>query len=171
MFTHLFTPNEDAALIFDILGRKPLRPGQAGAVTEATFGRHFDLYSQTYIDSIDAILEVDNAGNRFALKFRRYLAHVPQPLIDLRVRIIGAEIVRFNSAPTKARAGYYENEKDGFTATVERSYPAPHDLPKVPVLSYVQNITVGGPNLAAVREFNTKLSTGAYNRFLVDAFE
>ena len=171
MYTHLHVSTTDADKLFTAFARKPLGPGEFGAVTEATLALHFAQYSQTYLDKLGATLEEDRSTGLFVLKFREYLAHLPQELFDMKIEVVKAEIVRFNSAPTRARAGYYENKKVGFTAVVERVFPTKHDQYKKPIQLYVQNITVSGPSLSAVQDFNTKVSTGSYNRFLVNAFE
>ncbi len=170
MYTHIYTVRADAEKLFRELARKPLGPGETGLVTHATFNEHFTAFAVTYLDKLGAQLEINRDG-LFTLKFRRYLAHLPREFYDLEIQVTRAEIVRFNSAPTRARAGYYENPKTGFTATVERVFPTQDARYKNPAPVYVQNITVSGPSLGKVQEFNTKLSEGSYGRFLVNAFE
>lgn len=171
MYTHLYVSHEDADRLFIAFAPKPLGPGECGAVTEATLDEHFSKYGQTYLAKFDATLEQDRVNARYVLKFRQYLAHPPRELVDIQITVIQAEIVRFNSAPTKAKAGYYENPANGFSATVERVFPTQHDQYKKPIPLYAQNITVCGPTLEAVQDFNTRLSAGWWKRFLVNAFE
>ncbi len=171
MYTHLYVSKLGAEELFKAFARKPLKTGEAGPVTGATFQAHFSQYGATYLAKLPAGLEPVYSEDLFVLKFREYLAHMPLELVDMSIEVLKAEIVRFNSAPTKARAGYYENPKIGFRATVERVFPKQRDKYKKPAPLYAQNITVSGPSLAVVQEFNSKLSMGAWNRFLVNAFE
>lgn len=171
MFTHLFITHDDAETLFIAYGRRPLKEGESGAVTLDTLDEHFAQFSQTYIDRLGAQLELDHTSGHFILKFREYLADLPIELYGLDIDPVRAEIRRLNNAPVKAKAGYYEDEKSGFSATIERVFPQGHGHFPNMSPAYVQNITVSGPTLRLVQEFNTKLSIGSYNRFLVNAFE
>ena len=166
MFVHLYVGAADAQKLFEENGKDP-----SHALRGDSFLEHFNVYVECNLRRFGAILHIDRPSGLFVLKFRDYLAHLPQDFIDMEITIVKVEIVRFNSAPTSARAGYYENPKSGFTALIERVFPTQHDQYKKPVPLYAQNITVSGPSLDAAQEFNTKVSTGSYNRFLVNAFE
>lgn len=170
MFTHLYVSEADAKRLFEAFAPKPLAPGQFGAMTEATFERHFELYSSTHLGKLGASLDSEEPEGCYALKFREYVAHMPRELVDMGIELLRAEILRYHSAPTKARAGYYEDPASGFTATVERFFPT-QAVSNNPVPLYAQNIRVSGPSLKAAQEFNSKLSSGSFNRFLVNAFE
>lgn len=171
MDTNLFISRDDAEKLFTSFARKPLKDGECGFVTLATLDEHFSEYSQTYLDAIGAQLEIVYQKGLFVLRFDDYLAHIPRKLNEIDVSIAQAEIKRLNSAPTKARAGYYEDTVTGFAATVERTFPIQHIYYRKQAPLYAQNITVVGPSLAKAQEFNSKLSCGFFNRFLVDAFE
>ena len=173
MYTHLHITDDDARTLFTEYARRAwdTRPG---AVTHATLEEHFDEFSMTHLRKLGANLEQDYQSGTFVLKYNHYVPHLPQELAQHGIVPVSAEIVRFWNAPTKARAGYYEDAKLGFTAIVERVFPEQRTgynnrTPIEPL--YAQNIRVSGPSLAAVQEYNTKLCTGAYNRFLVNAFE
>ena len=171
MYTHIYVGKADAERLFKEFARKSLKPGETGTVTRATLDAHFAEFGMTYLPRLAAELEVERSKELYVLKFRKYLAHLPQEFAGMEIEVVKAEIVRFNSAPTGARSGYYENPKSGFIATVERVFPTQNDQYMKPAPLYAQNITVSGPSLAAVQEFNSKLSMGAYSRFLVNAFE
>lgn len=171
MYTRLFVTHDDAEKLFINFGRKPLEDGESGVETLATLDEHFNVYLQSYLDTLGATLEIDRREGLFVLNFDRYLAHVPPEIKVSGVSVVRAEIKRFNSAPTKARAGYYEDSTTGFSATVERTFPAQHDHYRKSVPLYAQNIVVAGPSLTDAQEFNSKLSCGFFNRFLVNAFE
>ena len=79
--------------------------------------------------------------------------------------VVRAEIVRHNSAPTRACGGYYEEELRGLSATVEPICASGAD--GKPIAVHGQNITVAGPSLRAVQEFHSKLSRGRCGRLLV----
>lgn len=170
MYTHVFVSPEDAKLLFIAFARRPLRPGEVGVVTGATLEEHFAECSQTYLAKLAAMLEQVRSEDLFVLKFDRYLPHLPVELLDMGIVPAKVEIVRFNSAPTSARAGYYEVSSEGLTATVERIVPTQHDRSK-PAGVYAQNIRVSGPSLEAVQEFHSKLCEGLHARALVNAFE
>jgi hypothetical protein len=171
MYTHLYINHENAEKLFKKFAPKPLKSGQSGLVTMATFGEHFAKYSQTPLVKLGTALESEPSRGRFVLKFDRYLPSMPQELVELGVEFIEVSIVRFNSAPIKARAGYYADPKSGFTATVDRICPRQILNGSCTTPLYAMNIFVSGPTLEAAQEFNTKLSGGSYNRFLVNAFE
>ncbi|HMI09970.1 MAG TPA: hypothetical protein VK497_06250 [Candidatus Saccharimonadales bacterium] len=168
VYTHLSIDKDDAATLFDALASKP---GEFGAVTRATLDLHFADFCEVYFGALDASMWVERVGGRFSLRFNRYLPHMPELLLEREVKIVQAEIRRINSAPTKARAGYYEDRSMGFFAFVERVCPNLQNSYKTSVPLYAQNITVGGPSLAKAQMFNSKLSCGHYGRFLVNAFE
>ena len=171
MYTHLYFTPEDAKRLFEAYARKPLRPGESGAVTEATFEGHFRQYLQTYLDPIGAVLKIVRHEELFVLKFNDYLSRMPKLIANMGISPVRAEIVRFNSAPTRARAGFYEDSKSGFSARVERVFPEQNTHYRKSAPMYAQNIRVSGPSLEAVQRFNTRLCSGDYGRFLVDAFE
>lgn len=171
MYTHLLISKSDSEIVFLAMAKKPLKPGECGAVTEATLEEHFAKFSQTYMEQIDAILEKLTHRDCFVLKFRRYLTEVPTKLIDLKVEVLAAEIVRYGSAPTRAIAGYYSDPKAGMTAIVERVFPDQRVNSRIPEPLYAQHITVTGRSLADVRKFNAALSQGHCNRHLVDRME
>jgi hypothetical protein len=114
---------------------------------------------------------------RFLLEFNGYLPDVPEFLNELDIVPIGAEIKRFDSAPTKATAGYYVWQEEGrnATATVERIFPKQFDLtssqnePVVPL--YAQNILVKGSSLPIAREFHNMISQGLADKFRTDTWE
>lgn len=171
MYTHLYVTPENAERLFDAFARKPLGLGESGALTLPSFAEHFSKLPITYLADLGASLERSRPNKLFFLQFNDYLAHMPQALIDLEIEPVKVEIRRFNSAPTKARAGYYEDTARGFSATVERIFPIQQDQSGRPVPLYAQNIVVSAPTLKAVQEANSKLSMGHWNRFLVNAFE
>lgn len=171
MYTHLYVTPENAEKLFDAFARKSLGLGESGAVTHASFEKHFNDFPVTYLADLGASLERSRPNKLFFLQFSDYLAHTPQALLDLEIEPVKVTIRRFNSAPTKARAGYYEDVARGFSATVERIFPIQQDQSRRPVPLYAQNIVVSAPTLKAVQEANTKLSLGQWNRFLVNAFE
>lgn len=178
MYTHLHVTRDDARRLFAEFARKPLRPGESGTVMHSTFEAHFNDFGLTYLDKLGAHLAEDRRTGNFVLNFDRYLARLPQEIVDMGILVVRAEIVRMKSAPIRARAGFYEAVGLGFAATVERVFPAEcaHYAGGVirrggQAMLYAQNIRVSGPSLEAVQEFNTKLSTGSYSRFLVNAFE
>lgn len=161
MFTHLFVGREGAAKLFLAYAPKPLEEGQMGLIVEADLDQHFNRISQVPLRTLDATMERTDGGEEFILKFRRYLAHLPSELLMLEVKVLGAEIVRVNSTPTKARNGYYEDEVVGFTAVVEgvteKGSPS-------------QNITVTATTLEAAQTWHTRLVRGRCRRQLVNAF-
>lgn len=171
VYTHLYINRNDARKLFDAFAPKPLKDGQFGAVTLPSFDAHFSEFRGTYLSKLGAMLEHERAEEMFVLKFDHYLARVPAELDKLEVIVVKAEIRRYNSAPTKARAGYYEDRQTGFYATVERVFPTQRDQHTKPAPLYAQNIIVSGHSLADVQKFNTNLSCGFYARFLVNAFE
>jgi hypothetical protein len=181
VYTHLYVAPADAKKLFLAFARKPLQPGQSGVVTRESFEEHFDEFSMTYLPKLEAALHEDSATDGFVLKFGRYLAELPSELVDLEVVPTMAEIVRMNSAPTRARAGYYKAPRLGCSATVERIRATKPVTPSrenrlvlevlVDTLLNAQNIWVYGPTLEAAQKFNSKLSTGSTRRFLVNAFE
>ena len=175
MYTHLHVTRNDARRLFAEFASKP---GGNGWVTRGTLDAHFAEFGQTYLGKLGAQLEEDRRTGNFVLKFDRYLGHLPQEITDMGIVLVRAEIVRMKSAPIQARAGFYEAPNLGFTATVERVFPAEcaHYAGGTirrggRAMLYAQNIWVSGPSLEAAQEFNTKLSTGSCNRFLVNAFE
>lgn len=173
MYTHVYVSRKDAEQLFAAFARKPLGPGECGVETEATLEKHFAQYSQTYFDKLAAQFEDVRSEDLFMLKFNHYLPHLPTELVGMEIQPVKVEIVRMNSAPTKARAGYYEVPSKGLAATVERVFPAQYTnggREKIPPL-YTQNIRVSGPSLKAAQDFNSKLSMGFYARSLVNAFE
>ncbi|MBH2007414.1 hypothetical protein I8H83_02330 [Candidatus Saccharibacteria bacterium] len=171
MFTHLFVTHDNAEKLFTNFAKETFEGDGCDLVAPETFDEYFEAYGQTYLNAIGAMLEIVHQKDLFVLRFDGYLAHVPQKLNEIDVSIAQAEIKRFSSAPTKARAGYYENAATGFVATVERTFPTQHLYYRKQVPLYAQNITVTGPSLADAQDFNTKLSCGFFKRFLVNAFE
>lgn len=174
MFFHIYVTNDDAKRLFVAFARKPLKPGECGPMTQPTFELEFAQCLQTHLDKLGAQLEIVRSADMFVLKFNRYLPRLPVELIDMEIVPVKVEIVRFNSAPTKARAGYYEFERTGLTAVVERIYPVQREMDgraKKGVPLYAQNIWVTGPTLAAALEHHSKLSMGSYARHMVNAFE
>jgi hypothetical protein len=177
VFTHLHFDHDDADMLFRAFAPKSLKEGEAGLVTRGTLDEHFAEFGQASLPKLVATMEQDRANGLFVVKFREYLAHMPEPIVQLGVEVVRAEIVRFHSAPTNARAGYYENPDASFSATVERIFPEQYDSSgncyqqRKVVPLYAQNIRVVGPTLAKVQELNTKLSAGHLNRFLINAFE
>lgn len=167
MFTNVFVTPEDAETLFEAFKRKE---GDGATVLE-TFERHFAIYASTHLRDLEAILEIKR-GEGYFLNFKTYLPRLPQLLTEMGINPVKVQIVRFNHAPTKARAGWYENPAKGMEALVERVAPAQHTNYRKPIAPlYAQNITVSGPSLKAAQEFNTRLSCGDYHRFLVNAFE
>lgn len=171
MYTHLYINRENAEKLFKEFARKPLGPGENGLVTRATLGEHFTEFTQTPLAKLGTALESEPSRGRFVLKFDRYLPSMPRELVELGVEPVEVSIVRFNSAPIKARAGYYADPKSGFTATVDRICPRQILNGSCTTPLYAMNIFVSGPTLEAAQEFNSQLSGGSYNRFLVNAFE
>ncbi len=167
MYTHLYVSYTDAERLFKKFGRKPLGPGESGCVTRSTLDEHFSEFGMTYIDRLDASLEPDRTDDTFVLKFSKYLPHVPRELVEMGIKVLRVEMVRYNSAPTSARAGYYES-LTGFTATVENVVSTQNGKR---VGAYAQNITLTGPSLMAAQQFNSQLSEGGSNHLLVNAFE
>ena len=160
MYTHLYVSKADAEKLFAKLERKPLG-----------FDAHFRLTTSTYLVMLGATLEIAPPKGLFVLKFGGYLAHLPQALVDMKIEIIEAEIVRINSEPTRARPGYYESPEDGITATVERVITTTLYGNTLFAPSCADNMTVCGPSLSSVQTFNSELSTGDCDRFLVHGFE
>lgn len=173
MYTHVYVSHKDAERLFATFAPKPPGPGEWGVVTEPTLEKHFARFSQTYLDKLAALLEDVRSKDLFVLKFNDYLPYLPTELVDMEIEPVKVEIVRMNSAPTKARAGYYEVPSKGLTASVERVFPTQYtnNGPRKMAPLYVQNIRVSGPSLKAAQEFNSKLSMGFYARSLVNAFE
>lgn len=173
MYTHVYVSRKDAKRLFATFARKPLGPGECGVVTEPTLEKHFAQYSQTYLDKLAAQLEDVRSEDLFVLKFDHYLPHLPTKLVDMEIEPLKVEIVRMNSAPTKARAGYYEVPSKGLVASVERVFPTQYTNSGSNKMAplYAQNIRVSGPSLKAAQEFHSKISMGFYSRSLVNAFE
>ena len=171
MFTHLYVTRDDAGNLFKEFASKPLSEGQSGVVTRATLDAHFAEFGETYLRELGAALAAVPSEGLFVLKFGKYLAHLPQEFARLEVLVVRAEILRMNSALTQARAGYYEDTESGLIATVERVFPTTQRQDKGLTPLYVQNIMVSGPSLSRVQDFNTGLSCGHYEHFLVNAFE
>jgi hypothetical protein len=176
VYTHLVVAKESAEKLYPMvlegaayIGERQIR--EAGDVVGETLDSHFHEYGIAYLKRPGCSMELDSSTGMYVLKFRDYLPEVPQMLMELQIEIVGAEIVRFQSAPTKARAGFYHWRGHEATATVERVFPTQNDQYKKPAPVYAQNITVKASSLAEVIEFNSKLSQGHFNRFLVDAWE
>lgn len=169
MYTHLLISTEDAEKVFNA------RLGDTGAEIlqphGKTFEKHFRAEEDLWIQRLHARLAAVPAESCFELQFGEYLSEVPALLDELGVTILRAEIRRFNNAPTKARAGYYEDPKRGLRATVERVVVASDRRHADRAPLYAQNLIVSGPTLAAVQEFNSNLSMGSYGRFRIHSFE
>jgi len=176
MYTHLLIPPESAEKLYPlslegvaVIGGRRVR--DAGRVVGASLADHFDQYTQTYVRRLGCTMEFERRTELFSLRYREYLAEVPAELIEMGIEIVGAEIHRFQSAPTRARAGYYVWPQRQATATVERVFPTQYDNYRAPVPLYAQNIDVKAKTLRDAQGFNSKLSQGHFNRFLVDAWE
>lgn len=167
MYTHLIIRHDDAEILFDAFAPKALKPGEAGFITEATLDEHFKLYGRTHLRKLGASLELDYRTGNFILMFREYLAYVPEILEEMFIRIKSVEIRRFDTAPTSAKAGYYEFIDPPATATVERVVSRDSDKKSV----YVQNIIVTARDLEEAQRYNTLLSTGQLGHRMVNAFE
>ena len=177
MFTHLHISHAEARRLFECFAWKP---NPRGTVMRETLDQHFAEFSQAGLSRLGYAtnLERDNGPDGlFVIKFRDYLPHMPQEIVDMKLKVLKAEIVRPRSAPTQARAGYYEHKPIKFSAVVERIIPeqwkqlgsSVSTVPVVPL--YAQNIRVIGPSLAKVQEFNSKLSYGEFAHYLMNAFE
>lgn len=175
MYTHLIIGPEDANYLFNEFSAQATRTHQyPEGISEDSFSEYFARYTQTYLDRIGCHLQVDRTTGNYKLLFREFLPRIPQLLDGLGVTIIGVEIVRFHSLPTKALAGYYKwpAKRGVATATVENVVPHATDSQFKAVYKPIgaQNITIKAANLAEAIHFNTKLGMGHFNRFLVHAF-
>lgn len=164
MYTHVYVSSDDAERLFAAF---------KGKDKPESFENYIDSYNMCFLPKLGAQLEIVRSSGLFVLKFDHYLPHLPADLINMEIVPVKVEIIRMNSAPTKARAGYYAVPSKGLEATVERIFPTQSsDKRRKPVAPlYAQNIRVTGPSLAKVQEFNSKLSMGFYTRALVNAFE
>jgi len=115
-------------------------------------------------------LVIERRSGLFFLRYCEYLSEVSTELVGMGVEVVGAELIRFRSAPTRARAGSYAWPRCGVTATVERVLPEAGDHETSGAL-YAQNVSVQGPSLQEVLECNSKLSQGHCGRFLVHSWE
>lgn len=176
MYTHLPINRKWASVLYPWaiegaaqLGDTKLR--DYGVIMGVNLDDHFARYGQAFIRRLGCAMEFERTTSLFSLRFRKYLPEVPQALQCMGIEIVGAEIVRFQSAPTRARAGFYHWTPRNATATVERVFPTQHDQYKKPIPLYAQNIHVRAQSLKDAQEFNSKLSQGHFNRFLVDPWE
>lgn len=176
MYTHLYVSKAQALRVISALGipeaaltgPDPVRlESGIDATMEST------LLPELFINGhpIQQFGHVDMEGP-FVLKFPRYLPRLPQLLDTLDLQILVAEIVRLNSAPTKAQAGYYEDKSNGFFATVERVVPTKQRSGEVLEAVYAENIRVAALSLEHVQHAHTRLSEGKMECcYLVNAFE
>ena len=165
VLTDLLLSKESAAQLF------PLTP-QASWHSHETFTTYFNKYmGGAALHFLGCQLLPSHLDGPFVLQFDHYLAEVPAQLAKLGITPIGAKLTRINTAPTRARAGFYRSAKQRATATVERTFPVHQQQErKLPPL-YVQNIVVTADTLANAAAFNTLVSLGQANRFLVHAWE
>jgi hypothetical protein len=170
VYTHLHVSRSDARKLFRAYAPKPLKPGQSGVVTMSTLDKHFAEYGETHLAKIGAKLVEDKAAGTFVLKFGHVLTAVPDEMAKKGVKVVKAQIVRMNNAPTRARAGIYFDSRTSMFATVERVAPTDHASGR-PIPVFAQNIFVSGPTLLEVLAFNSKLSQGFSNRFMMFPFE
>jgi hypothetical protein len=166
MRTDLLLSRETAGQLF------PLSHQATHGHSHETFTTYFNKYcGGVRLTSLGCVLEPSALDDRFFLWYDHYLAEVPSQLTERGIVPIGAKLTRTNNAPTRARAGFYRSDKHHATASVERVFPRCQDsAQKLPPL-FVQNITVTASTLAAANAFNTLVSTGSANRFLVNAWE
>ena len=176
MYVHLLVTPESADKLYPYatemaatVGSKRVRA--SGVVVGTDLMDHFNQYSQAYLHRLDCSMELERRSGLFSLRYREYLPEVPAELVKMGIKIVGAELIRSQSAPTKARAGFYRWPQRNATATVERVFPTQHDQYKKPIPLYAQNIHIQGMSLKDVQEFNSKLAQGHFNRFLVAAWE
>ena len=179
MFTHLYVSHEDAEKLFKALA--PPRKEQGRQTVGASLDEHFKRFTQIYLEQLDATMEKGkpsplsvyqkpvDLSESFVVKFRRFLPTLPDQFAELDIGKYVAELVRTNCAPTKARAGYYEDGLNGFCALVE--HVAAQKPDKKPLPLYVHNITLSGLSLEHVHKWNRDLSQGELERLLVHAFE
>lgn len=172
MFIHISVSKGDAKLLYDMILRDR-RLAEGDNNEPEVFSSYFAQYLQKYLDRLDANLCIDRRDNLYVLKFNGYLSRMPAILTSLHIIPIAVEVVRFNSAPTSARAGYYESFSAGFSALVERIFPVQYNggsAVKVAPL-YAQNIRVKARTLDEALDFNSRLSAGLLGEFMVNAFE
>ncbi len=177
MFTHLYISHAEARRFFE---RFAWKPDSHGVTMRSTLDAHFADFSEAGLSRLGYGTRLNRdkgPEDLFVIKFRDYLPHMPEEILDMRLRVVMAEIVRPRSAPTQARAGYYEHKPIKFNATIERIIPEQWKQTGNSVSTelsaplYAQNIRVVGPSLAKVQEFNSKLSYGTFAYYLVNAFE
>lgn len=176
MHTYVYVEPRDAKRLYDLFSDSSPSARKVSYREQSPFEEHFREVTSAYLPGLEMIMEVERGGRIFKLTYRNYLPEMPDAIVDLGITPVKVEIARFNNAPTRARAGYYANPSTGFAATVERIYPNQNGNnnywgTKRQEPLYAQNIVVAGPTLEAVQKFNTNLATGAFNRFLVHAFE
>jgi len=173
MYVHLLVSEESAEKIFALARKRRTKGAELGN----NLWDHFTQYSQVYVQALDCTMEMERRSvdpQLFSLHFRQYLAEVPPELAKMKIGIVGVELHRFHSAPTAAVAGFYRcstwTEED-ITATVERVFPTQHEYGKKPEPLYAQNIEVKGPTLKSVLDFNSALSQGGTNEYLMEPWE
>lgn len=187
MYTHIYVTPDDAERLYDLLSDSSLTTRGFSYSRKSTFQDHFIGQMTARLPALEMTVQAVRDGQIFKLVYKDYLPKMPDGIIDLGITPVKAEIVRMANAPTRARAGYYANESLGLVATVENVFPASenlhgdhrlvaqahHDTNKrtTTLRYYAQNIRVSGPTLEAAQEFNSSLSQGFFNRFLVHPFE
>jgi hypothetical protein len=162
MYTHLFITKEDAERLHNTFVYKPIPRAEIGLLTRP-FKEHFRVYTEVYIDVLEANMRIDKAHGGFVLEFGRYIPCLPGPLEELNIVPVLAEIRRFNNAPTRAPAGYYEDRQYGLYATIEEVVPSGGSV-------CAQNLVVSAPSLEDVQDFNERLSKGECRNLLKRMF-
>lgn len=167
MYTNLYVTREGAEKLYDMFAVLPW--GEGGSLP-SSIDQYVRKHGQVHMPKLGTTMYEDKASGLFSLGYSYYLPHVPAGIAQANVSIVKAEIVRSNNAPTKARAGYYEDVRKGFSATVERTLSS-NSTNNRAVPLYAQHLKVVARTLEEAQSYNTKLSTGYLNRLLVNAFE
>lgn len=158
--SHNFHDPQDEFIGITFMSRTP----------ESRFDEHFVAHDTIELHNLGVTMGIDRETDLFYIDYTEYLTELPERLKPL-VKLARVELMRPNSAPTQARAGFYRWPDLDAQATVEHVFPARLGQTEVSTPFYVQNIKVSGPSIEDTTRLNSDLSRGLCEEYLVHAWE